>query len=57
LVFGFRLGPGYGGQVVSAQSQGFLNRLLCRSFAKTQKILVIHRDIFSLNALKEPLLA
>jgi len=37
LVFGFRLRQGYGGQVVSAQSQGFSNLLLRRSLAKTQK--------------------
>jgi len=37
LVFGFRLRQGYGGQVVSAQLQGFANLLLRRSLAKTQK--------------------
>jgi hypothetical protein len=37
LVFGFRLRQGYGGQVVSAQLQGFANLLLRRSLAKNQK--------------------
>jgi hypothetical protein len=47
LVFGFRLRQGFhrrqgyggqdGGQVISAQSQGFLNLLLRRSLAKNQK--------------------
>jgi hypothetical protein len=37
LIFGFRLRQGYGGQVVSAQSQGFANLLLHRSLAKNQK--------------------
>jgi len=37
LVFGFRLRQGYGGQVVSAQLQGFSNLLLRRSLAKNQK--------------------
>jgi hypothetical protein len=37
LVFGFRLRQGYGGQVVSAQSQGLANLLLGRSLAKNQK--------------------
>jgi hypothetical protein len=37
LVFGFRLRQGYGGQVVSAQSQGYSNLLLRQSLAKNQK--------------------
>jgi len=37
LVFGFRLRQGYGGQVVSAQLQGFANLLRRRSLAKNQK--------------------
>jgi hypothetical protein len=49
LVFGFRLRQGYGGQVVSAQLQDFLNLLLRRSLAKNQ-ILAVHRYIFSVNA-------
>ena len=37
LNLGFRLRQGYGGQVVSAQSQGFSNLLLRRSLAQAQK--------------------
>jgi hypothetical protein len=37
LVFGFRLRQGYGGQAVSAQSQGFSNLLFRRSLAKAKK--------------------
>jgi hypothetical protein len=37
LGFGFRLRQGYGGQVVSAQLQGYSNLLLRQSLAKTQK--------------------
>jgi hypothetical protein len=51
LVLGFRLRQGYGGQVVSAQSQGFQT---C-SFAEPRqepKILTAHRCISYLNALK-----
>jgi hypothetical protein len=40
LIFGFRLRQGYGGQVVSAQSQGFSNLLLRQSLAKNQKSLL-----------------
>jgi hypothetical protein len=37
LIFGFSLRQGYGGQVVSDQSQGFSNLLLRRSLAKNQE--------------------
>jgi hypothetical protein len=48
LVFGFRLRQGYGGQVVSAQLQGFANLLLRGSLAKNQKSsLRIGYSIFS----------
>jgi hypothetical protein len=51
LGFDFHLRQGYGGQVVSAQSQGFFNLLLRRSLAKAQKpSLRIGYNIFS-NAL------
>jgi hypothetical protein len=54
LVFGFRLRRGYGGQVVSAQLQGFSNLLLRRSLAKNQKSSLRIGYSISLTALALP---
>jgi len=51
LGFGFRLRQGYGGQAVSAQSQGFADLLLRRSLAKAQKSSLRNGYNISSNAL------